>query len=259
VPRSTAELRQAWKQWACDAEDMDVISFSGDRIRVVPASADAWRALERVMRVHGYYVRALDTDSYNCRAITGGKLPSLHSFGIALDVNWGSNPYSKTPSGRAIRYSTATWQYLRALDVKHDLADTDMTPAMIADALAIRTTGGLPLFAWGGAFITNKDSMHFQLDVTPDELTAGIDWQTVVDGATTFVRRADDGPVVESYQRRLARLSPVSPGDPDGRYGSQTMASVAAFQASRVPPVLEGAAGDYIGPWTKSELDRAER
>src|SRR3989442_22513 len=160
---------------------MEVVGFSGDRIRLVPGSQDAWQALERVMRVHGYYVRSLDTDSYNCRAITVGRAPSLHSFGIALDVNWGSNPYRKTPSGRGVRYSTASWQHLRALDVKHDLADTDMTRAMITDVAAIRTTVGRVVFAWGAAFVTNKDSMHFQLDVTPDELSAGIDWQSVVD------------------------------------------------------------------------------
>jgi hypothetical protein len=233
--------------------------FGLDTIRVVPGSGDAWRALDLVMLVHGYYARPPDSDSYNCREITGGRGLSLHAFGIALDVNWGSNPYRRTPSGRPIRYSSAATQYLRALDVKRDLADTDMVPAMIRDVLAIRTTGARILFDWGGAWRSTKDPMHFQLNVTPNELAAGIDWTTVVQQEDVmFVRKGDDGPAVQQYQRQLARLSAVDPGDVDGKYGTQTAGSVEAFQQGRVPPVVEGTAGDYIGPWTMSELDRAE-
>jgi len=133
------------------------------------------------------------------------------------------------------------------------------THSMIADALAIRTTGNRSLLAWGGAFVSNKDPMHFQLDVTPDELSGGIDSSTVVaDGATIFVRKGDEGPAVQAYQQSLANLSAVSPGEPDGKYGPQTAASVVAFQANRSPPVVEGIGGDFIGPWTKAELDIAQ-
>jgi hypothetical protein len=238
---------------------MVLASLGGDTIRVVPGSGDAWRALDQVMLVHGYYARPADTDSYNCRQITGGRGLSLHAFGIALDINWGSNPYRRTPSGRRIRYSSAPTQYLRALDVKRDLADTDTVPAMIRDVLAIRATASRTLFDWGGSWRTSKDPMHFQLNVTPAELAAGIDWETVVrHEERVFVRRGDQGPTVETYQRKLARLSAVHPGEPDGDYGSQTARSVEAFQRSRVPPVIEGTAGDFVGPWTKDELDRAE-
>ena len=54
-----------------------------------------------------------------------------------------------------------------------------MTLAMIDDALAIKTTAGDPVFEWGGYWINVKDAMHFEIDVSPDELAAGIDWSTV--------------------------------------------------------------------------------
>ena len=238
---------------------MTLVHFGPDQIRVAPRTDDAWRALAQVMLFHGYYIRPPDTDSYNCRNITGGTGLSLHAYGIALDVNWGSNPYRRTPSRRGVRFSSQPTQHLRALEVKGDLADTDMTPHMIRDILAIETTGGNRVFEWGGSWLTTKDSMHFQLDVTPDELAAGINWESVrQQEEVMFARRGDKGPTVEYYQRKLARLSPADPGPPDADYGGRTAASVAAFQQSRVPPITEGVAGDYIGPWTRSELDRAE-
>lgn len=64
-------------------------------------------------------------------------------------------------------------------------------------------------------------------------------------------------PQVESRQG-IARLSPTSPADPDGKYGKNTAASVLPFQRSRRPQVREGDDGELIGPWTRSELDVAE-
>ena len=53
---------------------------------------------------HGYRIREQDTGGYACRKITGGTQPSLHSYGIAADVNWQTNPYLKTPNRRTVRF-----------------------------------------------------------------------------------------------------------------------------------------------------------
>lgn len=259
MSRTTEELRRAWRDFECRPDRMLRIGFGPDRVLVAPPTADAWRALAAVLAAHAYHVRGEDTDSYNCRAITGGSGRSLHAFGIALDVNWGTNPFRRTPSRRPVRFSPQPTQHLRGLDVKALRADTDMTPAMIADALAVRTRAGRPVFTWGGHWSTTKDAMHFQVDVTPAEIAAGIDGGSVpAEEETMFARQGDRGARVEYYQRKLTRLSPVPPGPIDGDYGPATAASVAAFQAARVPPVVEGLRGDLIGPWTRDELDRAE-
>ena len=52
-----------------------------------------FRAVGRVMYAFGYQVRGDVTGGYNCRKITGGTSTSAHSQGIALDVNWDTNPY----------------------------------------------------------------------------------------------------------------------------------------------------------------------
>ena len=182
MSKTTPELRTLWAAYECAENRMVLVPFCGDSIRVAPGSEDAWAALAAVLTHHGYEVRPGDTDSYNCRAITGGSGRSLHSYGIALDVNWTTNPYIDHEGERDVRFSAAASQGSRAIDVKEHRADTDMTPTMVADVRAIKTKAGVEVFDWGGDWRSVKDSMHFELDVSPDELAAGIDWSTVAGG-----------------------------------------------------------------------------
>lgn len=179
MAKSTTQLRTLWREFECAEVKMVLVPFGPDKIRVAPPTAEAWEALAAVLALHQYSIRTEDTDSYNCRQITGGTGHSLHSFGIALDVNWKTNPYDNHRGTRDVRYSDKPTQDERALDVRRGLADTDMTPAMIADAMAIRTRNGVQVFDWGGNWRDRKDCMHFELDLSPEELAAGIDRATV--------------------------------------------------------------------------------
>ena len=183
MPKTTQQLRKAWAEFECAEDRMVMIPFGPDRIRVSPPAAEAFTALAAVLTHHGYVIRPEDTDSYNCRQITGGTGKSLHAYGIAVDVNWKTNPFIKHEPGseRPVRFSDKTTQEERALDVRFGLADTDMTEAMIADVERIKTKSGLRVFEWGGRWRDRKDCMHFELDVSPDELASGlVDWSSVV-------------------------------------------------------------------------------
>ena len=149
MTRSSNQLRTLWKEFECAEAEMVVAPFGPDRIRVAPATTAAWEALAAVMLHHGYEIRTTDTDSYNCRSIKGSDKKSLHSYGIALDVNWTTNPFTDHSGSRNPRFSDKPTQVERAEDVRQGLADTDMTRAMIDDVLAIHTTGGIQLFEWG--------------------------------------------------------------------------------------------------------------
>lgn len=190
MSKSTSQLRTLWKEFECGEALMVTIPFGPDRIRVAPPTAAAWGALAAVMSHHDYVIRPLDTDSYNCRDITGGSGKSLHSYGIALDINWTTNPFVDHGNNRKVRFSDGPTQDERANDVRMGLADTDMTPAMIADVEAIKTLAGVPIFEWGGSWSKRKDCMHFELDLSPDELAAGVDFGTVAgwhsQGASTI-------------------------------------------------------------------------
>ncbi len=184
------EMRKAWAEYECRPERMIKIDFGPDTIRVAPPTVNAWIALEQVLAAHGYTIRIEDTDSYNCRDMKSGQSKSLHAYGIALDINWKTNPYIDHAGQRKPRFSDNADQSGRAEDVRLGRADTDMTRAMVDAALAIKTVEGKQVFGWGGDWRTIKDAMHFQIEVTPEELGKGIDWSTAP--GTELLSAADD-------------------------------------------------------------------
>jgi hypothetical protein len=179
---STTTLRNLWRVYECAEDKLVVIPFGPDKIRVAPPTTAAWEALAAVLLHHNYKIRTTDTDSYNCRNIKGSSEKSLHSFGIALDINWTSNPFKDHIGSRTVIFSDQDTQDERAEDVRLGRADTDMTQKMINDVLAVRTKNGLQVFEWGGNWLTVKDAMHFEIDVAPEDLETGIDAATVAGG-----------------------------------------------------------------------------
>jgi len=217
---SNTKLRKAWQAYECKRERMREIAFGEDRILVAPPTVEAWQALYSVLEHHGYHVRVDDTDSYNCRAIKGKTVKSLHSYGIALDVNWHTNPWRDHPGTRPVKYSDKTTQDARGSDVKHGRADTDMTPEMIADVRAIKTNDGHQVFNWGGDWNSVKDAMHFEVRLAPADFEAGIDWQTVAGAGAasdpdtdTDVGAPDAEP--EDYSRHEDYYYRLSQGETD--------------------------------------------
>jgi len=122
---------------------METIDFgaNGARITVNAITVPIWRAVEDIFADHRYTIRPSDTGAYNCRQITGGSGYSLHAYGIAVDVNWSTNPYGST---------------LR----------TDMPPGAIRAIEALEVDGAQVL-RWGGRYSGNKDAMHFEVVVPP--------------------------------------------------------------------------------------------
>jgi hypothetical protein len=209
---TTPQLRRAWAP-ACDVPTRTIELVEGVRIRCHEAAVSAMRALGRVLEAHGYAVRQADTGAYHCRRITGGRGYSLHAYGIAVDINWSTNPY-------------------RADNV----LVTDLPRAGVANVRRIRTNGGARVFRWGGDYVSVKDAMHFEIACSPAALAAGIDWRTVRQPALhpdrphrwPLLRRGDRGRAVAELQRRLGVAGPGDPGF--GHFGPRTEAAVRAYQ-----------------------------
>lgn len=191
-----------------------------------------FRAVGRIMRKYEYAVRSDVTGCYNCRPITGGTAPSAHAQGVALDVNWDTNPY------------------------RLDKLVTDMPRAMIEDIEALRTDAGVQAVRWGGDWDgrpetghSNYDSMHFEVMCTPAEVRAGFsipDFDPDDRFAWPLLALNEKGIAVMRLQRELANAL-ERPLTADGYFGPITESIVRQYQTSRALSV-DGVVG--LGTWT---------
>jgi hypothetical protein len=211
---TTSELRVAWAP-ACEVPLHTIELVQGVRVTCHARVGTAVQALGRVLEAHGYVVRAGDTGAYNCRPITGGSGHSLHAHGIALDINWNTNPYRRD-----------------------NVLVTDMPRAMVRNILRIRTNSGAQVWGWGGRYRTVKDAMHYEIVCTPADIASGIDWATVHQPALRpgtphrwpLVQRGDRGPAVEQLHELLGIAARGEPGY--GTFGPRTEAAVREYQAT---------------------------
>jgi hypothetical protein len=147
---STSELRAAWAP-PCNSEGFVRVDLYGaGAVTVDPRAVEAVHRLDECLEAWGYETREADTGAYNCRQITGGSGYSLHAYGIALDINWQTNPYSPT-------------------------LITDMPPGMVDDITSLKTNNGVRVWEWGGNWSGNKDAMHYEIDCTPADLAVGLE------------------------------------------------------------------------------------
>jgi len=236
---TSATLRTLWAQWMCrkGSGQYTDVTFFGKKIGGVPEPAvDAYRALEMALTTAGYQPRS--RWAYNCRKIAGTNRYSLHSAGIAVDIDPKQNPY------------TSGDKYSGTLKATH-----------VAAVLAIKNRLGDSVWSWGGNW-NKPDRMHFQLNEGP--LRVDVDWATVSgeppSGATSPARAtasagttakagatasagtaAKDGNVlgdgskgkaVVEFQSRILDWDPeaLPKYGADGDYGNETIAAVKRFQ-----------------------------
>ncbi len=165
VLTGTTAKRNAWIEWLnhCRGGRFANPLFFDKTIGGVPdVWVDAIVALERAHRAGGYTPKS--AWAYNFRGIGGATCTcssysrcSLHSNGIAIDIDPGLNPFIKT--------STFRW------------SDTAYTPEQVALIEGIRNTKGEPLWDWGGRWNSVKDYMHWEANVDPG--STAVDWATV--------------------------------------------------------------------------------
>jgi len=233
----TSALRQLWRPWEANSSRMVMIPMRGFKFFVADAAKDAFEAAHVVAQTHGYDISAPDCGSFAVRKITGGSGYSLHSYGIAEDWNWQTNPYrarSTVAGGRTI---------------------TDMPTGMVSDVKSIRAKRtGEAVFRWGGEYNTVMDSMHWEIVVSPDDLRDGVDWTTVAGAegrsptpssdppsiitdardnplCQPTLRRGSKGPTVRRLQQELVDAGQQT--SVDGIFGKDTERVVRAYQASR--------------------------
>lgn len=194
-------------------------------------SVRVWRAVGRIMRKHGYHVRGDVTGCYVCRKITGGSSLSAHAQGIALDVNWDTNPY------------------------RLDKVVTDMPPDMVHEIQQLENSVGVRAVRWGGDWDgrpetahSNYDAMHWEVICTQADVKKGffIPVFSVADQKMwPLLALNEKGGAVTQLQMYLNSYGDNL--DTDGYFGPKTDAAVRKFQVSRGLGA-DGVVG--LGTWT---------
>ena len=130
--------------------------FFGKPIGGVPATLlPAYKALEMALLDAGYGPpqEGQSVWAYNKRPIAGTSSWSLHSYGIAIDIDPLHNPMKPGDP-----YSG--W----------------MKKSHVDSVMKIKTKTGRGLWYWGG-YWSSRDRMHYQIDNRPADVA--VDWSTV--------------------------------------------------------------------------------
>lgn len=189
---SQSALRAVWGP-ACRGLMISIPLHGSGVVQVRSSVYEAVQALNSQLIRWNYRTRRADTGGFNCRPTVGGSGWSLHAYGIAIDINWLTNPYSR----RLI---------------------TDMPRAMVEAICAIRTNNGKQVWNWGGYWSGNKDAMHYEVVCSPRDLATGINWATVGAAKPPTKPPVNPGspepePVIESEQE-MNMIRCNIPGNP---------------------------------------------
>jgi hypothetical protein len=132
---STRLPRVGWPGACAGSYARVQINDAGAAVTVDRAIAELVALIMHANEAQGYHYRPADTGAYNCRKISGTNVWSLHAYGLAIDENWSTNPYTSP---------------LR----------TDKPGCLVE----LWNRYG---FAWGGHYSGSKDAMHFEFMGTP--------------------------------------------------------------------------------------------
>lgn len=97
-----------WPSCSGAAGNLAVVTFarSGVRVSVHKRIARLVQILADETERRGYLAKLGQTGAYNCRPIAGTHTPSNHSWGLAIDWNWQSNPYTAS-----MVHTNPQWMY----------------------------------------------------------------------------------------------------------------------------------------------------
>ena len=113
------------------------------------------QAFKELENVQTFWIHSFN--SYDWRSVAGGTSRSMHSYGIAVDINPSINPYVQNDGTRIRAGALCTWKNGKLVGVQKGYEDLSMRNAN-NEVVRILTRNG---FGWGGAWNSTKDYMHF--------------------------------------------------------------------------------------------------
>lgn len=126
----------------CLQAGLVTVRLSAAQVTVDARVAELVGLVMRANEADGYVYRAADTGAYNCRKIAGTTTWSNHAWGLAIDENWNSNPFTTPLQTDKPDWLVQRWNRYG--------------------------------FAWGGHYSGRKDSMHFEAQGTPAQMQTAL-------------------------------------------------------------------------------------
>ena len=133
-------------------KQVNVNVTGGARLAVHRDIADLVRTLCEATVARGYAIRPSDSGGFNCRCIKGTNRPSNHSWGLAVDINWQTNPHKAPLTTDMPDWMPEMWEQCG--------------------------------FRWGGKY-RKPDTMHYEFMGTPDSVAGHLETaRRFLDGRT---------------------------------------------------------------------------
>jgi hypothetical protein len=110
-----------------------------------------------------------NTSAFNARKVTGGNSPSLHAYGLAIDINPIQNPYVKRSGARLTFNPPAGIEYANRFN---DRPGKKPRPGLAESIIDVFADEGF--FIWGGYWDDPIDYQHFQVGRDLAERLAGL-------------------------------------------------------------------------------------
>ena len=124
-----------------------------------------------------------NSSAFNCRNISNSKLPSIHSFGLAIDINPQQNPYLLTeyePGKTHIPVFPALgMQYLNRTNIRAGMVESVIDDNSRETVIDIFHKHGFTI--WGGSWNFPIDWHHFQLTREQSETIIKLPFQQGLD------------------------------------------------------------------------------
>jgi hypothetical protein len=147
-----------------------------------------------------------NSSCFNCREITGGGLPSIHSYGLAIDINPLQNPYVAPHDESTVHQGCA--KVLPASGISY-LNRTNMRPGMAESIKDLFAENGFTI--WGGNWNDPIDWQHFQPSRAVAQLLAVMNFED----AFVFFRMYAQQPkmlnAVDAKQNKLVNFYTQNP------------------------------------------------
>jgi hypothetical protein len=191
---TTQAMREAWRKYLCigDHPDRRSITILGRNAGFCPPEmVEPFQALSQALVSTGYknpfdvwVSRKCPNGIKKKKCKPDGTNCSLHNYGVAVDIDPPDPPEKPVRNGSAnpVYWEEGHWKF----------GDIKLIQVQVEAVEAIRTAGGQRLFQWLGDSRIN-DTMHFEVQVPPDDTT--VNWDTVTGGRPGGLLRVMAGTV----------------------------------------------------------------